>query len=100
MRLPNGAGAEQFIHEAGKKGVLNQGGLAAAGNPGDANKEPERNRDIDALQVVPTRIVDGNPAIRHARRQYTFPRPPPRGAKRDEEGEGGGVPGRWAWIGF
>jgi hypothetical protein len=65
---PDGAGAVDLVHEAGEKGVLDEGGLAGAGDTRDAGEEADRERGVDGAEVVSASASQNQPAFRHVDR--------------------------------
>src|SRR6266567_5442682 len=53
-------GAIEFLREGAIENVVDERGLARAGNAGDDGEQPERKRDIDFFEIVRARTEDLN----------------------------------------
>jgi len=55
--------AVHTLHERAVEDVVDERGLAAAAHPGDRDEAPERELDVDALEVVLTRVAHREPRV-------------------------------------
>src|SRR6185369_3660674 len=63
VRLGLGVAVVEVLGDGGVEGVVDERRLARAGDAGDAGEEADRDRDVDALQVVAARAGDAQPLL-------------------------------------
>jgi hypothetical protein len=63
VRLGLGVAVVEVLGDGGVEGVVDERRLARAGDAGDAGEEADRDRDVDALQVVAARAGDAQPLV-------------------------------------